>query len=337
MHTEQFGDCIDLLIRDYLSIPLEKLDFLGALLQAFDMKIEQLANLRVGVRLAEFSTFGMGGAADYLVETKTVEELVSAIRAANQDGVPYFVLGWGSNVIFDDQGFRGLIIRNLARKVELENGLIVAESGALLSQIIQFAIKNKMVGMEKMMGLPGTIGGAVRGNAGAFGLETKDLVEKVEVWNEKTGLQILAKNDLEFSYRDSLIKRNQDLITRVWLKLELGDVQKGIDEIRQITISRLGKQPAGKTCGSYFKNPSGNSVAVGLAAGAAIDACGLKGRQVGGIKFSEKHANWLMNCGEAKMADILEITKMAQDAVEEKYGIRLEREVLLLGENGVIK
>lgn len=301
------------------------------------MKIEEIAKIERGKLLAKFSTFGMGGPADYFLEAQSGAEIIEAIEAAREDGLAYFVLGWGSNVIFDDRGFRGLIIRNLSRSIEWENGLIVAESGTLLSQIINFAFQKGLVGMEKLMGLPGTIGGAVRGNAGAYGVETKDLVEKVEVWDSKNGLRILENSELEFSYRDSWIKRNPVLITRVWLRLATGDIEAAKAEIRQITISRLGKQPAGKTCGSYFKNPSGNSIAVGLAAGAAIDACGLKGRQVGGVKFSEKHANWLMNCGEAKMADVLAITKMAQEAVEAKFGIHLEREVLLLGETGVIR
>ncbi len=309
-------------------------------MQLHKMHINQLLSLRNNVDLAPLCTFGMGGPADYFVAIKSAEELVEAVKAARADNLPWFLLGWGSNLIFHDLGFRGMVIHNLARRAWLENGLLVAEGGTLLSQIIQVALKNGLVGMEKMMGLPGTIGGAVRGNAGAFGVEIKDFVQQVLVWSPSRGERLLQAAELAFGYRESAIKQSDDLVLRVWLKLNSGDTVAAVEEIRQITLSRLGKQPAGKTCGSFFKNPSGNSVAVGLAAGAAIDGCGLKGFQLGGVKFSEKHANWLMNVGldgsgkGTKMQDVLDLCEKAQAAVLEKFGVSLEREVQLVGERG---
>jgi len=305
-------------------------------------KLDQIEGMKRNVSLAALTTFGMGGAANYFYELTDVAMLPTLIEAAQADGRPWIILGWGSNMIFSDQGFAGLVIHNLARKVSLDKNLVVADSGTLLSQIIQFALKNGLTGMEKLMGLPGTIGGAVRGNAGAFGLEITHLFEKAWIYrpSEKAGepgesLEVDHKY-LEFGYRESRLKKNNEIVLKVWLNLKPGDTAAGVEEVRKTIVARVGKHPTGKSSGSFFKNPSGNSVGEGLSAGLMVDQCGYKGFKIGGAFISEKHGNFLMNDGTATMKDILELCLEIQEAVEKKFGIRLEREVQLIGENGPI-
>ena len=284
------------------------------------------------------TTFGMGGVADFYYEVKDVMMIPRLIEACREDGIPYVILGWGSNVIFSDLGFRGLVIHNLARKMELSGESVIADSGTLLSQIIQFSLKHGLTGMEKLMGVPGTIGGAVRGNAGAFGLETTHLFEKALIYNPENGQTYeLQHSDLQFDYRNSRIKHSPEIVLKVWLKLKVGDTEAGVAEVRQIIASRAGKHPVGKSAGSFFKNPSANSVGQGLSAGLLNDQCGFKGKHIGGAFISEKHGNFLMNDGTATMRDVLELCLEIQKAVFAKFGVKLEREVALVGEKGYIE
>ncbi|MBD3270550.1 UDP-N-acetylmuramate dehydrogenase [Candidatus Peregrinibacteria bacterium] len=300
-------------------------------------QLDKIEGIKRGHKLAKLTTFGMGGPADYFYELRDVMNLPELIEACEADGLPWVILGWGSNMIFSDKGFRGLVIHNLAKSIEMDGNLVVADSGALLSQIIQFALKNGLRGMEKMMGLPGTIGGAVRGNAGAFGLETKHIFEKALIYTSGGEVREVGPDYVALSYRHSRLKETGELVLKVWLRLEPGDTAEGVAEVRQIIASRAGKHPQGLTAGSFFKNPSGNSVGEGLSAGLMSDQCGFKGYHVGGAFISEKHANFLMNDGSATMDDVLNLSSLIQDAVLKKYGIRLEREVQLIGEKGKIE
>lgn len=318
-------------------------------------KIEQIEGIKKGVELAKLTTFQMGGPADYYYEVKDVMMIPKLIRACKEDGMPYVILGWGSNMIFSDLGFRGLVIHNLARNCELDEEvdafgvegapdyrpagrLVVAGSGTLLSQIIQFSLKNSLTGMEKLMGLPGTVGGAVRGNAGAFGLETTHLFEKALIYNPVTDELFEVDHPyMQFDYRHSRIKHGQEIVLKVWLRLKPGDTQAGVEEVRKIITSRAGKHPSGRSAGSFFKNPSGNSIGEGLSAGYLNDQCGFKGKHIGGAFISEKHGNFLMNDGTATMRDVLELCLEIQQAVFAKFGVKLEREVALVGEHGYIE
>lgn len=313
--------------------------------------LDQILGIEKGKVLAPLTTFQIGGPADYYFQLKNVDDLPSLIEACLKDKLPYIILGWGSNIIFSEKGFRGLIIHNLTRHIKLDGELIVTESGALLSQIIQFSLKNGLTGMEKLMGLPGSIGGAVRGNAGAFGLEIKHLFVKAEIYcssegkSEKKGVRIVPFEYLDFNYRHSHIKKTREIIMRVWLKLEKGDTTSGVEEVRKIIMNRAGKHPSGMSSGSFFKNPSGNSVGkevqegekVLQSAGYYSDNAGCKSLRIRGAYVSEKHANFLMNDGTATLEDVLKLCEIIQQRVLEKFGIRLEREVQLVGENGFIE
>lgn len=316
--------------------------------------LDQIEGIRKGVDLTKMTTFQMGGPADFFYEVKDVMMIPVLIKAAEADKLPWIILGWGSNMIFSDKGFRGLVIHNLSRSCEMAEAvpqigepgdndyraagqLVVAGSGTLLSQIIQFSLKNGLTGMEKLMGLPGTIGGAVRGNAGAFGLETKHLFEKALIYKPGGVVKEVDWEYLNFDYRHSRIKDSGEIILKVWLRLTPGDTQAGVQEVRNTIISRAGKHPTGRSAGSFFKNPSGNSIGEGWSAGYLNDQCGFKGYHLGGAYISEKHGNFLMNDGTATMLDVLQLCREIQEAVKQKFGVILEREVVLVGETGIIQ
>jgi UDP-N-acetylmuramate dehydrogenase len=296
--------------------------------------LDKIEGIEKGRLLAKLSTFGLGGPADYFFDLKDTALLPALIAACKADKLPYLILGWGSNLIFSEKGFRGLVIRLGGKKMAMDGDLLVVEAGALLSQVIQFGLKNGLVGMEKLMGIPGTIGGAIRGNAGAYGVEVKDFFEKALVF--KDDFVEMKKDQMLFGYRNSGVKRDGGVILKIWLKLKHGDVAKATAEMREIVASRAGKHPQGFSCGSFFKNPSGNSVGTGLVAAIMVDQAGFKGKHIGGVYISELHSNFLMNDGSATQADVISLYTQIQDAVEKKFGVRLQKEVQLVGETGLI-
>lgn len=312
-------------------------------------KLDKIDGILKNIPLASLTSFGMGGSTDYFFKLKNIELLPSLIEATQASGLPWIILGCGSNMIFSDKGFRGLIIHNLEQTIKMDGNLLMATSGTLLSQIIQFALKHGLVGMEKLIGIPGTIGGAVRGNAGAFGVEITSLFEKAQVYRpishppflsvplKNQGEIIELKHDyFKFGYRYSTIKYSGEIILKVWLKLKYGNTETKLKEVRQIIMTRSKKHPIGKSSGSFFKNPPKNSIEKGLSAGYLIDQCGFKGKCIGGVYISEIHGNFFMNNGKATMEDVLKLCLETQQTVRAKFGIQLEREVQLVGENGII-
>lgn len=299
--------------------------------------------------LAPFSSMGIGGPADLFYKLTNIEELPTLLSLANDLQIPYFILGGGSNVIFADEGFRGLVIQMQAKKIALKDDLIEAESGALLSQVIQFALKNQLTGMEKLMGLPGTIGGAVRGNAGAFGTETKDFVTAAEIFSPTTAspIKLVTTDYLNFAYRSSKIKTSGEIILKVYLKLPKAtpeQAKSALAEAMEIIKNRISKQPKGKCSGSFFKNPDGTSVvetqnpaaAQLLKAGALLEQSGCKGLKQGDAQVSPQHANWIMNLGHATQKDILALKEAMQTRVKATFKLTLEPEVQFVGQKGPI-
>lgn len=299
-------------------------------------------------------SFGIGGPADLFYRLNDIEKFRPIIEKAVELKIPYFVLGGGSNTIFADVGFRGLIIHLEARNITLESTgsetYVVAESGALLSQVVQFSLKNNFTGIEKMMGLPGTIGGAVRGNAGAFGLEMRDIVVKALVYSQDAGSFEVSNQMLAFDYRMSAIKASQGkdhsfpgiIVLKVWLKLQSStreEVKTALHEATDIVKNRISKQPKGKCSGSFFKNPVtpdyNNQQDPSTKAGYLLEQIGAKGMQIGGVQVSKEHANWLMNTGNGTQKDVLELSVQLQKKVKERFNIQLEREVQLVSEDGL--
>ena len=295
--------------------------------------------------LAPFTSMGIGGTADLYFKVTDAAQIPFLDEAAKKHKIPTVILGGGSNIVFADEGFRGLVIHIQNRSTALDdNGKsIVADSGTLLSQVIQFALKNSLTGMEKMMGLPGTIGGAVRGNAGAFGIETKDIFHKALLYSPTKGLREEEKPYFNFNYRTSTIKTSDDIVLKVWLKLATATpeiAKKALEESLDIVKNRISKQPKGKCSGSFFKNPvtpdynkpQDPSTKVGY----LLEQCGCKDLRVGDAQVSPDHANWIMNVGHATQQDVLALAKEMASRVQEKFKIELEKEVQFIGPTGFL-
>lgn len=240
--------------------------------------------------------------------------------------MPFFILGGGCNTIFSDKGFKGLLIHNFADKITVKGGRIIAESGANLGRIISVAKKNDLGGIIALSGLPGTIGGAVYGNAGAHGVEIGDFVEKIKLFDLKRGIHDEPKEYFQFSYRQSILKRTKEIVLEIVLDLPPLDPEElKLDVLR----FRAQNQPKGRVAGSFFKNPSATE-----SAGYLIDKAGLKGLSVGDIEVSEQHANWLVNKGNGTQKDLIKLAKKIKSKVSKDYNVELKVENILIDEYG---
>lgn len=292
--------------------------------------------------LGRHSTFQIGGPADFfyvLKETKKLKEILNFLKKINshrsEGPLPLFVFGSGTNLLFHDNGFRGLVIKMENRELRFEKQKdqevhVTAGAGVLISKLINETIAQDYMGLEQWTGLPGTVGGAVRGNAGCNGLETKDVLVSAEILNPKT-LEIRTKSldYFEYDYRESRLKRTKEIVLQATFKLKKRDITKEeqIKIMSDIRKFRLTKQPFGCSTGSFFKNPSSEKPA-----GMLIDQAGLKGTKVGGAMISELHGNFFLNKNKATADDVEKLAQKAEKAVYEKFGIQLEREVYIVPE-----
>jgi UDP-N-acetylmuramate dehydrogenase len=305
------------------------------------------------VELRNHSTFKIGGKAKYFVEIQKSSELKEALKWSLENKVKYFILGGGSNVLFSDEGFEGLIIKIKNEGIELDGkNKIICQAGAALSSLVEFAKKNDLSGLEWAIGIPGTVGGAIRGNAGAFGSEISDSVIKIQalkINNDEFNLQDFTKSECQFSYRESIFKKRGDLIIQ---EIELGLKNNGKKEIQNLMnnlIKKRGKsQPSLKnfySAGSIFKNPKVDKKVIKsfeqetgakckdekVPAGWLIDMCNLKGLQVGDAQVSSKQANFIVNKGSANSQDIVTLISLIKQKVRNNYGVQLQEEVKLVG------
>ena len=282
------------------------------------------------IRLAPYTSFGIGGPADYFCEVKNQQELVEAIKWAGGKKIPYFILGLGTNVLIADRGFKGLVIKNQNAKIRMQNNnskfKIIVESGVSLAKLVSFSIKHKLSGLENLAGVPGTIGGAVVGNAGTKQGNIGQLIDKVTVLSKDGGFLDLNQEECQFKYRQSRFQKTKEIILKAELllkKTQAGKIKKKID---QVLLTRK-DQPQGMSTGSIFKNPDH-----GKSAGWLIEKCGLKGKKIGKAMISLKHANWIINTGNAKAADVLRLIRLAKERVKHRFGIKLNEEIFLMGD-----
>lgn len=296
---------------------------------------KEFSDIRLNEPLKSHCTFHIGGPADMFYKAKNTEEIPKLIKIAKAHSLPYFIFGGGSNILFDDKGFRGLVIKIETQNIEINNNEITADAGVLISELIKESIKNEFSGLEKWIGLPGTVGGAIRGNAGCNGLETKDILISATILDPKTNkIKKISKSHFKFSYRNSYIKNTDEIILNATFKLKKRPIsEKKILEITKfIQQERFLKQPLGLSCGSFFKNPSPANPA-----GLLIEKAGLKGKTIGKAQVSEKHANFLINLGGATAEDIKKLIKLIKREIKKKFNINLEEEVQVLSEYGKIK
>lgn len=279
--------------------------------------------------MSRHTTLRVGGPADFFVTPKAKEEVRDVIRICKEAGMPYYIIGNGSNLLVSDAGYRGVIVQiyKEMNEVKVEGDLVKAQAGALLSGIAAKALGAELSGFEFASGIPGTIGGACVMNAGAYGGEMKDVLESVTVLTGEGKIIELGRNELELGYRTSVIAKKGYIVLGAVLKLERGDGEKIKTYMDELKEKRVTKQPLEyPSAGSTFKRPEG------YFAGKLIEDAGLRGFQVGGAQVSEKHCGFVINRDHATAADIMELMRQVQIRVKENSGVDLEPEVKRLGD-----
>lgn len=275
------------------------------------------------------TSFKIGGPADLFVCPTTMDELAYALWICREYDVPYYVIGNGSNLLVSDKGIRGVVIqiyKNLS-KIQVNDQVILAESGALLSQIAVTALNHGLGGFEFAHGIPGTLGGALVMNAGAYGGEMKDVTKSVEVLSEDGQFITLNKNDLDFGYRHSSIQVNNYVVVRAALELSFKNPDEIADVMKELAARRREKQPLEfPSAGSAFKRPKG------YYAGQLIMESGLRGFQIGDARVSDKHCGFIINTGNASAKDVLALIEHIQNEVYKRFNVMLEPEIKLVGE-----
>ncbi len=280
--------------------------------------------------MSRHTTFRIGGAARYLVMPRTRDELAQTIQVCRQEQVPFYIIGNGSNLLVSDAGYEGVIIQiyQTLNSIEIDGDLavITAGAGALLVKIAKMACAAELTGLEFASGIPGTVGGAVVMNAGAYGGEMKDVVSEVTVMDQDGRFYTLQADQLDFGYRHSAIAAENLIVVEVRLQLRVGVHQEIESCMKTLAAARKEKQPLEyPSAGSTFKRPEG------YFAGKLIDDAGLRGYQVGGARVSDKHCGFVVNTGGATAADVMTLVEDVRRKVQENSGVTLEPEVKFLG------
>ncbi len=303
--------------------------------------------------MAPYTILNIGGQAKYFTEAASREELLESLEWARQKSLPVFILGGGSNILVSDKGFDGLVIKiSGMRNMEFKDGLVRADAGSGMSQLVAFSVSHNLSGIEWAIGIPGTLGGSIRGNAGCFGGEIKDVIKKVEVFDAMRGTLEIDNKECGFAYRESVFKYNpQWVIVSAELKLLLGKSSVSEALIKQYSMKRVSAQDVGARCaGCVFKNVPWDREGINktellerfaelnkfaevqnIPAGFLLDQCGLKGVSVGEAAISEKHANYFINRKNATTDDMMKLIVLAKKRVLDKYGILLEEEIQKIG------
>lgn len=279
--------------------------------------------------MSRHTTFRIGGPAELFVVPETVDEIAKIIAVCREEAAPYFVLGNGSNLLVSDKGYRGVVVQLYRSfgQITLEGNEIHAQAGALLSGIAAVARDASLTGFEFAGGIPGTLGGAVVMNAGAYGGEMKDVLKEVTVLTPEGEILTLQADQLQMGYRTSVIKEAGYIVLEAVISLEKGDQEAIRSRMQELAGMRSSKQPLSyPSAGSTFKRPEG------YFAGKLIMDSGLRGYQVGGAQVSEKHCGFVINTGNATAKDVTTLMSDVQRIVMEKFGVKLEPEVKFLGE-----
>jgi len=292
--------------------------------------------------LYPYTNYKIGGQARYFCIVKNEKELAKAILFTQKEKLPLFILGGGSNILVSDKGFHGLVIKTNFSDVRIKENKIIAGSGVSLSHILKLTIEERLTGLEWAAGIPGTLGGAIRGNAGAFGSEIGDNIESIRLFDDKKlEVKELKNKNLGFGYRTSLVKEKGGVITEAVLSLEKETIDN-LDienKVKEYIDYRKKNQPLEyPSCGSVFKGVNGKKIksikTEGriISAGILIKKTGLSGVKIGDAQISEKHANFIINLGKAKAKDVFSLIRLCRKRVKEKFNVDLELEVELVGD-----
>ncbi|MDD3172249.1 MAG: UDP-N-acetylmuramate dehydrogenase [Herbinix sp.] len=280
-------------------------------------------------RMENHTSLHIGGEADYFVTPGTIPELCAVVSLCKNENMPYYIIGNGSNLLVSDLGYRGLIImlgERFGAVWAKDDNTITAQAGILLAKLANEAAGLGLTGLEFASGIPGTLGGAITMNAGAYDGEMKQCVTAVRVMDEDGNILILNNDELELGYRSSILQRKNYILVEADIKLANGDEQQIRQKMREFNTQRRDKQPLDKySAGSTFKRPQG------YYAGKLISDAGLRGYQVGGAAVSEKHCGFVINIDNATAKDFLAVIQDVSRIVDEKFGVRLEPEVKFLG------
>lgn len=286
--------------------------------------------IRLDEPMSAHTTWRIGGPAEILFIPTSWEDVIEAVNWAKEESIPYQVIGQGSNLLVSDNGIKGLVIKTATglKKLAFHDETIVVGAGYSLPRLAQEAANASLTGLEFAAGIPGTVGGAVVMNAGAFGGSMEKVVKRVLVVDSGGGVEQISNHQLGYKYRSSKLKNSKKIVVEVELKLTKGFKDDIKSLMEQNIHLRNRKQPICQpNAGSVFKNPPNDS------AGRLIEAIGAKGWQVGDAQISHKHANFIVNLGQAKASDVLELINRIQNEVYDKFEIKLEPEVLYLGFN----
>jgi UDP-N-acetylmuramate dehydrogenase len=291
-----------------------------------------MIEFRNDIPLSDKTTFRIGGSARRYAEPSDAKEVAAAVRRAREEGLPLLILGRGSNILVSDRGWPGLVINLLLfTSMEWRGTAVTAQAGVLLDAVVHEAVRRKCAGMEELSGIPGSVGGAVFMNAGAFSTCVADTLQKAAYLDMNDYRIVVAgKNELELGYRSSALQKKGAVVLYAQFLMSPGDGETLQEVRRRVLEKRRDKQPLDlPNCGSVFKRPS---AAAGRYAGALIEQAGLKGLRYGNAEISSKHANFIVNRGGATAAEVRHCIVLAQKAVYERTGIALEPEVVFAGE-----
>ncbi len=312
---------------------------------------KKLENTEENVSLAEYASFKIGGPAKYFYTAKTAEDVRRAVQFAKESDLAYYIIGNGNNILVSDQGFDGLVIKIKDTEIKIKDNEIRAGAGAMLANLVSEAANAGLTGLEWLAGIPGTVGGAVYGNAGAFGSSMGEKIGKVEVLDpDDLAVKWLGREECEFAYRDSIFKRNKYIILSAGLKLEKGDLNDIRNSIKEHIIKR-GHHPRGyPNAGSIFKNVviSENQKVFDnlckkfpeleklrgsgkIPTGWLIEELGLRGKKIGGAMIAHDHGNFILNVGNAKATDVIMLMSLIKQKVRVNFGLQLMEEIQYVG------
>lgn len=287
-------------------------------------------DIRYNELLKNHTSFKIGGPADIFIIPNSIDELIYAIRIARVEKIPYFIMGNGTNLLVKDGGIRGVVIKVNGNidKLTVEGEKIKAQAGALLANTSKFALENNLTGMEFATGIPGTVGGAVMMNAGAYNGEIKDIVSKVTVLTKDNEIVTYTNEEMNFGYRKSRVIEEELVVLEVEFSLKKGKYEDIFNRMRDLNEKRALKQPLElPSAGSTFKRPEGHY------AGQLIDSAGLRGLRYKDAQVSQKHCGFIVNLGDATYKDISTLIKIVQKTVKDVHGVDLELEIKVVGED----
>ena len=304
-------------------------------------------NIQKNIELKKYTTFKIGGPAQYFIEVEKKLELEEALAFAQEKNLKIFILGGGTNLLISDKGVKGLVIRIKLNKLEFKKKKVIVGAGLDLEELLNKSLDYGLTGLEFVTGIPGTVGGAIRGNAGTYGLAMSDVIQKIIYLDENYHIKEMNKKEANFKYRHSIFKEKLYYILEAQLELEKGNIGEARKLVRERLEYRYNTQPQGLSAGCIFKNINFAEVNVEdlkkrgveiekftkfqkIPVGYLVEKIGLKGKTIGGAQISEKHGNYILNNKKASYEDIIILISYIKQQVRTKYGIQLQEEIQII-------